>query len=74
MKKAAPSTSSGTDAAFSISIRQLFKALIADDSICPLRHSLNIKTFVLLHELEMEQIAFRKTVNGTKPHQLMGLI
>jgi hypothetical protein len=43
-------------AAFSVSVCQLFKALIANDSICPFWNTFDIKAFVLLHKLEMQKV------------------
>ena len=66
MKKAAPSTSSG--AAFGLSDRtvcQFLQALVADDSARPFRHTLDVEALVLLHELDMQQVAFREAIQST---------
>ena len=48
-------------------ICHLLEALIPEDSVCTFRHSLNVETFVLLHKLEMQQVALREAIDNTIP-------
>ena len=53
---------------------QFLQALVYKDPVRPLWHTLDVETLVLLHKLEVQQIAFREATDGTDSHNIMGLI
>ena len=43
---------------FSVSVCQFLEAFVTKDSVCPCWYPLDVKALILLHELEMQDVAF----------------